>query len=147
MSSPHPPKHVVKPLVLQYICLMFSWTDLIDPKPQDHSPKLAPSVPFKVAINISSTDRLVQIASYMPERQLHLHSCNNELMNPALLEKAEGLESIGMDLRGKGLTELDSLHSLKSFPKFEFIWMSMGSLRDPSSRPAQSVLQEVDRSS
>ncbi len=93
------------------MCLL---TDLIAPKPQDHRAKLAHTVPLKVAINISPTDILVQIASYMPERQLHLHSCNNELMNPALLEKAEGLESIRMDWRGKGRSELDSLLSLKS---------------------------------
>lgn len=72
-------------------------TDLIAPKPQDHGAKLAHTVPFKVAVNISPPDRLVQIASYMPESQLRIHSCNNELMNPALLEKAERLESIRMD--------------------------------------------------
>ncbi len=76
------------------MCLL---TDLIVPKPQNHRAKLAHTVPFKVAINISPPDRLVQIASYMPESQLHLRSCNNELMNPALLEKAERLESIRMD--------------------------------------------------
>lgn len=96
------------------MCLL---TDLIAPKPQDHRAKLAHTVPFKVAVNISPPDRLVQIASYMPESQLHLHSCNNELMNPALLEKAERLESIPMDWRGDRRGELDSLHSLKSFPK------------------------------
>lgn len=119
---------------------MYLLTDMIAPKPQDHRAKLSHTVPFKVAINISPPDRLVQIASYMPESQLHLHSCNNELMNPALLEKAERLESIRMDWRGEGRSELDSLHSLKSFPKLEFIWMSMGSLRNPSSSPAQPVL-------
>lgn len=89
--------------------------------------KAARSVPFKVTVNISSLDRLVQIASYMPESQLHLHSCNNELMNPGLLEKAERLESIRMDWRDVGRSELDSLLSWKSFPKLEFIWMSMDS--------------------
>lgn len=63
-------------------------TDLIVPRLQNHRAKLAHTVPFKVAVNISPTDRLVQIASYKPESQLHLHSCNNELMNQALLEKA-----------------------------------------------------------
>lgn len=106
------------------MCLL---TDLIAQRPLEHKAKLAHSVPFKVTVNISPLDRLVQIASYMPESQLHLHSCNNELMNPALLEKAERLESIRMDWRGKGRSELDSLHSGKSFPKLEFIWMSMGS--------------------
>ena len=109
-------------------------------KPQDHRAKLAQTVPFKVAINISRPDRLVQTASYMPESQLHLHSCNNEPMNPALLEKAERLESIRMDCRGEGRSDLDSLHSQKSFPKFEFIWMPMGFLQNPSPSPAQVVL-------
>lgn len=109
-------------------------------KPQDHRAKLAQTVPFKVAINISRPDRLVQTASYMPESQLHLHSRNNEPMNPALLEKAERLESIRMDCRGKGRSDLDSLHSQKSFPKFEFIWMPMGFLQNPSHSPAQVVL-------
>lgn len=76
-------------------------TDMIEPKLQDHGAKLAHTVPFKVAINISLLDRLVQIASCMPESQLHLHSSNNELMNPALLEKAERLESIQMDWRAQ----------------------------------------------
>lgn len=119
------------------MCLL---TDLIAPKPQDHCANLAHTVSFKVAINISPTDRLVQIASYMPERQLHLHSCNNELMNPALLEKAERLESIRMDWRGEQSSGLDSLHGQKSSPKFKFISMSMGSPRNPSSSPAQPVL-------
>lgn len=104
------------------MCLL---TDLIASKPQDHRVKLAHTVPFKVMANISPPDGLVQIASYMPESQLHLHSCNNELMNPALLEKAERLGSIRMDWRGEGCSDLDPLHSRKSFPKLEFIWMSM----------------------
>lgn len=72
-------------------------TDLMAPEPRDRGGKLARSVPLKLAVNIAPTDRLVQIASYMPESQLHLHSCNNELMTPALLEKAERLESIRID--------------------------------------------------
>lgn len=115
-------------------------TDLIAPKPQDHRAKLALIVPFKVAVKISPSDRLVQIASYMSGSQLHLHSCNNELMNPALLEKAERLESIQMDWEGERHGELGSLHSWKSFPKLEFIFMSMDSPQNPSNLPAQRVL-------
>lgn len=51
---------------LHYICLMSLLTDLTAPKLQDHREKLAHTVPFKVAVNISPPDRLVQIASYMP---------------------------------------------------------------------------------
>lgn len=92
------------------MCLL---TDLIVPKPHDHRAKLAHTVPFKVAINIFPPDRLVQIAFYMPESQLHLHSCNNELMNPASLGRAERLESIRMEWKGEGHGELDSLQSEK----------------------------------
>lgn len=81
------------------MCLL---TDLKEPKPVDHRAKLAHTVPFKVAINNSPLDRLVQIALYMPESQLHLHSCISELMNPASLEKAEKLKSIQMDERCEG---------------------------------------------
>lgn len=81
------------------MCLL---TDLIGPKLQEHRVKLTRNVPFRVTVNFSTTDRLVQIASCKPENQLHLHSCNNELMNPALLERPERLGSIQMDLRGKG---------------------------------------------
>lgn len=127
------------------MCLLI---DLIASKPHDHSAKLAHAVPFKVTVDISSPDILEQIASYMPESQLHLHSCNNELVNPALLEKAERLRSIWMDWRGKGCREQDSLRGRKSFPKLEFIWMSMGSLRNPSKSAAKSALlhTECDRS-
>lgn len=81
------------------MCLL---TDLKALRAQEHGAELTHTMPFKVTVNISPPDRLVQIASYMPESQLHLHSCNNELMNPALLEKAERLESIRMDWRGEG---------------------------------------------
>lgn len=76
------------------MCLLI---DLEESKPLDHRAKLAHSVPFKVAINNSPPDRLVQIALYRLESQLHLHSRNSELMNPASLEKAEKLKSIQMD--------------------------------------------------
>ena len=76
---------------------MCSVTDLMAPRPQEYRAELAHTMPFKGTVNICPPERLVQIASYMPESQLHLHSCNNELMNPALLEKAERLESIQMD--------------------------------------------------
>lgn len=58
-------------MVLQYICFMCLLIDLIASKPHDHSAKLAHAVPFKVTVDISSPDILEQIASYMPESQLH----------------------------------------------------------------------------
>lgn len=78
------------------MCLL---TDLIAPKPHYHRAKLAHTVPFKVAINISPPDRLVQIAFYMPESQLHLHSCNNE---PSFIGKGceIGINTNGLERRG-----------------------------------------------
>lgn len=71
--------------------------DMITPKAQDLKAKLTHTVPLQVSINISPLDRLLQIAFYMPESQLHLHSCNNKRMNPPSLRWAERLGSIRMD--------------------------------------------------
>lgn len=53
-----------------------------------------------------------------------------------------------MDWRGKECREQDSLRGRKSLPKLEFIWMSMGSLRNPSKSAAKSALlhTKCDRS-
>lgn len=54
-------------------------------------------VPFKLAINIFPPNRLVQTAFYTPQSQLHLHSCNNELVNSGFIGGKDGrLESIPM---------------------------------------------------
>lgn len=140
LPSPPPLFLYLSVKVLQYICFMCLSTDLMASKPQDLRAKLAHDVPFKVAVNIFPPDRLVQTASYMPESQLHLHSCNNELVNPALLEKAERLESIRMDWEGEESSEQDSRRSWKSFPKLGFICMSMHSPPNPSGSPAQPGL-------
>lgn len=80
------------------MCLL---TDLNALKPQDNRAKLTNTVPLKVTFNLSQTDILVQIASYMSENQLHPHSCNNELVNPPLLEITKRLRSIQMDWKDK----------------------------------------------
>jgi len=109
----------------------------IAPKPQDHKAKLAHTVPLKVIINISKTNILVQIACYMPESQLHLHPCNNELMNQALLEIAERLESIQVDLRNEGQSELNSHTAGKAYPNLNLSGCQC--LQNPSSTPALPV--------
>lgn len=77
-------------------------------------------VPFKLAINIFPPNRLVQTAFYTPQSQLHLHSCNNELVNSGFIGEKDGrLESIPMAWEGRRLAELDSLQ-----PE-ELLWTSI----------------------
>lgn len=60
----------------------------------ENKEKLTFLAQLKVNITIFRTDILVQTAPYMSKTQLHLHRCNNELMNPGLLENTKRLESI-----------------------------------------------------
>lgn len=55
-------------------------------------------VPFKLAIYIFPPNRLVQTAFYTPQSQLHLHSCNNELVNSGFIG-GKGWE-IGINTNG-----------------------------------------------